>query len=383
MVRNELIKDENGGSTVVIKCAPDLILSILVVILVCLGSVMLYSAGSAYYEDDSLYFLKQHAKHLLIGLIFFSVPFFALTPKLGKIGSILLYGLTIPLLGAVLIFGKTAGGAQRWLDFGIIQFQPSELAKTAIVLILANYFSRKKEIIALRKKNVWNSILYGIIIPLGIIAVPCVLVAFEHHLSATAIIFAIGGIMMFLGGTNILELLVLGGGGAVILNSVGWRIKYTRERIEGLLNRGSDPENDWQTTEGLYAMGNGGFFGVGLGNSSLKYGYVSQPQNDFIFAVICEELGFFGAMVIILLFFAMFARGIRLAQKCSDRFCSLVIAGLSFKFIIHVLLNIAVVAAVIPNTGISLPFFSSGGSATLVQLLDAGIMLGMSRYCHD
>jgi cell division protein FtsW len=157
---------------------------------------------------------------------------------------------------------------------------------------------------------------------------------------------------------------------------------YARARVDSWLNRGADAlGSDWQTTQGLYAIGTGGLFGLGLGNSRLKYGYVSQPQNDFVFTVVCEELGFFGAMAILILFLALVWRGFILAAHAADKFCSLVIFGISFKLAIHVLLNVGVVTGILPNTGVALPFFSSGGSATLIQLFDVGIILGLSRFC--
>ena len=157
---------------------------------------------------------------------------------------------------------------------------------------------------------------------------------------------------------------------------------YARQRVESFFDKSGDAlTNNWQSTQGLYAIGTGGLFGVGLGESSLKYGYVSQPQNDFVFTIICEELGFFGAAAILLLFFALIVRGIILGSRAPDKFISLVIYGLTFKLAIHVILNVGVVSGMLPNTGISLPFFSSGGSATISQMIDMGIILGLSRFC--
>ena len=157
---------------------------------------------------------------------------------------------------------------------------------------------------------------------------------------------------------------------------------YARQRVVSFFDKSSNSlTNNWQSTQGLYAIGSGGLFGVGLGNSNLKYGYVSQPQNDFVFTIICEELGFFGATAILLLFFALVARGIILGSRAPDKFTALVIYGLTFKLAIHVFLNVGVVSGMLPNTGISLPFFSSGGSATISQMIDMGIILGLSRFC--
>ncbi len=385
MVRS-VNKKENvfqGTERLYVKSAPDLIYFILVLILVALGSVMLFSAGSAYVdENEPLAVLKERLIYLGAGAGIAAICILAISPKWGKIGGALMYLGAVVLLCAVLVIGVTRNGARRWLNFGAFMFQPSEAAKTALILVLAAYFSVDTE--RLRWKNgKWRSIFYGIVIPGIITAIPCGLILMEKHMSGTLIVAALGILMMFLGGTNILILIGTGAGGAAALGALAWNIEYTRKRIEGLLNRGSNADNDYQTTEGLYAMGTGGFFGRGLGNSQLKYGYIPEVSNDFIFAVVAEELGFFGAVVVILLFTALTGRGIRLSQRSSDRFVSLAVAGLSFKFAIHAILNIGVVAAVLPNTGISLPFFSSGGSATLIQMFDAGVILGLSRYCND
>ncbi len=377
----------NGtGDRVLVKRPPDLIYFVLVVLLVATGSVMLYSAGSAYYSD-SFYFLKQHLMHILFGSVFAVIVAFVMTPKLGKIGALIAYGGSLVLLALVLLLGFTSGGAKRWLDVGGISVQPSEIAKTGLILILAFYFSVEGE--RLRKKDTFRKkfgtmLIFGLLIPMGITGSLAVPVLLEKHISATVIIVSIGVVMMFLGGTSILLLAGSSAAAGGVLYIVATTWSYAKARIDSLFNRGRDVSgSDWQTTEGLYAMGTGGLFGRGLGNSRLKYGYVAEPQNDFIFAVICEELGFIGTLVIMILFFALTTRGLRLSSKCTDDFCSLVIAGLSFKIAVHVLLNIGVVCAVLPNTGISLPFFSSGGSATMVQIVDAGILLGCTRYCLD
>ena len=197
------------------------------------------------------------------------------------------------------------------------------------------------------------------------------------------IIGMIGIAVMYMGGTRTKWIFLIIGaiaaaGCLLILVS-----SYAQDRVNTWLNiEQVDPLGSaWQTLQGLYAIGSGGIFGVGLGNSRQKFGYVSQPQNDFVFTIICEELGFFGAAAILLLFFTLVARGIILGSRAPDKFTSLVIYGLTFKLAIHVILNVGVVSGVLPNTGISLPFFSSGGSATISQMIDMAIILGLSRFC--
>ena len=157
---------------------------------------------------------------------------------------------------------------------------------------------------------------------------------------------------------------------------------YSMDRVQIWLNIDKvDPLGDaWQTLQGLYAIGSGGFFGLGLGSSRQKYGYVSQPQNDFIFTIICEELGFVGAFVVVFLFAMLIWRGIKIGQNAPDKFCSLVVWGLTLKIALQVMMNIAVVTNSMPNTGISLPFFSSGGTALMLQIFEVGIILSISRF---
>jgi cell division protein FtsW len=189
------------------------------------------------------------------------------------------------------------------------------------------------------------------------------------------VIFAAGGQFKYM----------LGAAGAFlgILIPFIFLVPYARGRIDIWWHpeKYSSQSETWQTLQGLNAVGSGGFFGVGLGQSLQKHMFVSQPQNDFVFTIICEELGFFGATAILLLFFALVARGIILGSRAPDKFTALVIYGLTFKLAIHVFLNVGVVSGMLPNTGISLPFFSSGGSATISQMIDMGIILGLSRFC--
>ena len=372
-----------SGSVLMVRTRPDTVFLVLTLILILIGTVMSFSASTAYAAQkygNSFLFLTEHLGHLLIAFVPAVLITFILTPQLARLLAVGTYGVSILLLIAVLIIGITGGGARRWIDLGFFTFQPSELAKTGIIMLLALYMSKHEDAIMSRGFN-RRSIVHGFIVPALIIGLVCVLVGLEKHFSGIIIIGCIGVAMMFIGGTNILYFLsclpVAG-----ILGFLIMQTGYARARVDSWLNRGADAlGSDWQTTQGLYAIGTGGLFGLGLGQSRLKYGYVSQPQNDFVFTVVCEELGFFGAAAILILFLALVWRGFILAAHAADKFCSLVIFGLSFKLAIHVLLNIGVVTGVLPNTGVALPFFSSGGSATLIQLFDAGIILGLSRFC--
>ncbi len=365
-----------------IRSAPDAVFTVLVIVLVLVGTVMSFSASTAYAQretGDSFYYLKQHIGHLIIGAVPVLLCVFLLTPRRAKLLSAIIYGVSLLLLAAVLVVGAADGVAKRWINLGFFTFQPSELAKTGIVLLMALYMSQKENEINRRGFNK-NSAIHGFLVPGCIFGAVCLLVMLENHFSGVIIIGMIGIAMMFMGGTQLRYFLsVVPVGGALL--AIILQTPYAKSRIDSWINRGADAlGSDWQSTQGLYAIGTGGLFGLGIGNSQLKHGYVSQPQNDFVFTVVCEELGFFGAAAILVLFLALAVRGFILASRAPDKFSSLVIFGLTFKTALHVLINVAVVTGLFPNTGISLPFFSSGGSATLMQLFDMGVILGLSRF---
>ena len=365
-----------------VQSRPDAFFTVLCVLLIALGAVLSFSAGSAYAAEaygSGFHFVTSHLLHLAVGFVVAAIFYFGTHPKWMRIMSVLFYVGSIILLVLVLIVGVEGGGAKRWLRIGSLTLQPSEFAKSAIILVMSLYMTRYDESV----NSGFNkySLLHGFIFPSFSFILVCVLVFFEHHFSGIIIIMAIGAGMLFIGGTYIGWLLTLG-----LLIPPGWilinQFDYAKQRIDSFLNKNTDNlVENWQSTQGLYAIGSGGLFGVGLGESSLKYGYVSQPQNDFVFTIVCEELGFFGAAAILLLFFALVVRGVILGLRAPNKFSSLVILGLSFKLAIHVILNVGVVSGVLPNTGISLPFFSSGGSATLSQMADMGMILGLSRFC--
>ncbi len=375
---------ETAESLLVVQSRPDAFFSVLYILLLALGAVLSFSAGSAYAEEaygSGFHFAMNHLKHLAVGIVVSSFFYFCAQPRFMKVISILFYGGAIFLLLLVLVVGIQRGGeARRWLQLGSFTIQPSELGKTGLILLMSLYLTRREKEINSKGFNKY-SFLYGLLIPSLIFLAVCFLVLLENHFSGVIIIGAIGVVMLFLGGTY------LGWFAALIpfvpiLFVVIRNTPYAWERITSFLDKGSGSLTDnWQSTQGLYAIGSGGLFGVGLGESSLKYGYVSQPQNDFVFTIICEELGFFGAAAILLLFLALVVRGVILGSRAPDKFSSLVIIGLTFKLAIHVILNVGVVSGVLPNTGISLPFFSSGGSATISQMIDMGIILGLSRFC--
>jgi cell division protein FtsW len=223
---------------------------------------------------------------------------------------------------------------------------------------------------------------YGVMYPALIFGAICMLVALEKHISGLMIIGMIGIAVMYMGGTRTKWIFLIIGAIAVAGCLLILVSDYAQDRVNTWLNIDKvDPLGSaWQTLQGLYAIGSGGLFGVGLGNSRQKYGYVSQPQNDFVFTIICEELGFFGAALVVVMFSLLVIRGFKIAARCPDKYTSLLVFGLTFKVALQTILNIAVVTNSMPNTGISLPFFSSGGTSLALQIFEMGIILNISRF---
>ena len=380
--KNDFIKPTD---VVRIKGSYDKLFLILVIILTLFGIIMDFSASYAYAFSkygDSFYFVKQQIIFACIGMIFLIVAMNFDYRWLRKFTVPYFIVITI-LLIAVLVRGIASGVAQRWITIGIT-FQPSEFMKPGLVFMLALYVARNQDRIT-NYRNFKQTTIYGMVIPFLIVAIPCGLIFLEKHFSGTIIMFAIGSVIIFAAGAQIRWF--AGAVGAVLTALFGaiMFMPYARERVNMLINPESyDPTGKiWQTLQGLYAIGSGGLFGVGLGNSRQKHMYVSQPQNDFVFSIIAEELGFAGAALVIILFMLLIWRGFVIALKAPDTFSSLVVIGLISKVAIQALLNIAVVTNMIPNTGISLPFFSYGGTALVVQLAEMGVILCISKYSYQ
>ena len=360
----------------------DAVFLIIVLLLTLYGTVMVFSAGVAYAEkryDDTYYFVKKQAIWILLG-----IAAMLSTSKVSintyKKFTPYLYAITIALLILVLIIGFVGNGAKRWVSIGPITIQPSEIAKLTIPLMLAKYFS-EKERLACDIDNKKNTLIWGTLIPFSILLIPIILVMLQKHLSCIIILGAIGITLIFISGINPKYIYGLICIGVIAVTFLALFTDYTKERITVWQN----PEEykltgGWQTLQGLMAIGSGGLFGVGYGNSVLKHCYVSEPANDMIFAILCEELGFVGALVSMLLFALLIWRGTTIGLKCKDTYSRMVTFGIMIKIAIQVMLNIAVVTNTIPNTGISLPFFSYGGSALIMIFAEMGIILSIS--CH-
>jgi cell division protein FtsW len=368
-----------------VKGIVDIPFLLITAMLVLFGCVMVYSASSVFaeqYHDDSTYFIARHLVFLLMAIAFTAIIVKFCTPLFWKDFGYVLYGISVVLLLLVLVIGSDLGsGAKRWLDFGFITVQPSEIAKIALVLTLARFMTaHEKQIMS--EHRFGGNFRYGVLYPGIFICTLIVLVAAERHISGIMILGMIGIAVMFLGGTRLRWIVGLGTvivGAACLLVLVS---EYAQARVDTWINIDeADPLGAaWQTLQGLMAIGSGGLFGTGLGNSRQKFGYVSQPQNDFIYTIVCEELGFIGAFLVVALFAAYVWRGFHIARHAPDRCSALIVYGLTAKVALQTILNIAVVTNSMPNTGIALPFFSYGGTALMLQIFEVGIILSISRY---
>ncbi len=363
----------------------DYVFLVLVLVLLAFGTIMVYSASYVYSKDeydDSYYIIFRQFIFIVVGFV--GMAFAAwFRPEWYKRFTIPYYILCFFLLCLVPIIGEVHHGARRWLSLGFTEIQPSEFMKLGLVLMLAWYFDRYYERITDRT-NLVRSSFFGSLVPLAITGITCVLVLIEKHLSGTVIMFMIGLIIIFSSGTPLRLMMLLGGAGGIALAIFSIVTDYTKRRIDIWLHPENDPlGGGYQTLQGLYAIGSGGFFGVGLGESRQKHLYLSQPQNDFIFTVVCEELGFLGAIAVVLLFILFVWRGFIIAMKAPDTYSSMVVIGIVGKVAVQSLLNIAVVTNSIPNTGISLPFFSYGGSSLCVLMVEMGIVLSISRFSRQ
>lgn len=359
----------------------DLPFCLLVLMLMGVGLVMLLSASfpSAYYDnDDPIKYFRQQGVFAIAGV--------AAMLFIGKINyqrfrgaaKPLLY-LSIVLLVLVIIPGNpialTRNHATRWLGIRntSFQFQPSEVAKMAVVLYFSDTISKKKDKM--------NTTRYGVAPYLLILGVLSLLMMLEPHLSGTVLILSAGAVLMLVGGINLtwVAAAVAGAGGIAFLMFSGV-IKYGQSRLAMWQNPWLDPRGDgYQLVQSLLSIGSGGLWGVGLGRSMQKFLYLPEEHNDFIFAIVCEELGLIGATIIMLLFAALILRGYWIALHARDKFGSLLVVGIITLMAVQVFLNISVVTNLLPTTGISLPFFSYGGTALMIQLAEMGIVLSVSR----
>ncbi len=349
----------------------------LLLIILAVGLAMLYSASYAQslydtgYESSTRYFAKQ-AVCGVIGLIAMALISRVPADFWLKMAWPLYWG-SIVLLLLVLLFGQTVNGAKRWINIGGLQFQPSEIAKFTLILLLAKLTRGFGSDAKTFRYGVlgFSAAMMGILVPL----------ALERHLSAIMLLGMVAVVMMFVAGTKGRWLLAGAGGALVFVIVYVSLLGYAGDRITAWFHPEEDPGNTgYQILQSLYAIGSGGLFGLGLGKSKQKYLYLPFQYNDYIFAVVCEELGLVGAVCIILLFAVFILRGYWIALRARDRFSTVLAAGITTQIAVQTILNMGVVTNLLPSTGVALPFFSYGGTALAVNLGEMGILLGISRY---
>ncbi len=381
----------------------DIPFLIILMTIVTVGLVMLFSASytySYYNRGSSTQIFSRQVIYAVIGIVVMFVVS-RVRYEYFKLAAIIGVGVSLFLLVIVLFLPDSVQpGFHRWIDLGFITFQPSEIAKISLIMILSfllerNYKAIKGKIpseMAICKridemtngrvviyKSFTSVICYGLIILLY-----AGLVYLEDHVSGTILMLALGVVVLWLGEVRN-RWFIIGSvfvAFAVVLLIANPKIleEYAGERIVAWLDKDYSPMGArWQTNNSLYAIGSGGFLGTGLGQSKQKHLFVSEPQNDFIFSIVCEELGFVGATAIILLFALLVYRGIKIGMNAKDRFGALLSMGIVFQIGIQVALNIGVVSDLLPNTGISLPFFSAGGTSLIILLAEMGMVLSISR----
>lgn len=364
---------------------PDFWLLLVILLLLGIGTMMVFSASTAAAyskRDDATAYdiLRSQLFYAISGVVimlFVSLFSYKLIARF----TFVFYGVTLLLLALVQSpLGRVYNGARRWLNLGI-EFQPSELLKLAAVMYMAYVLSHPK----IREKSIrlWGVLIYGIPIAIGIL-----LIIIQPHISCVVIIGGMMVMMMFVGGVKaptfilgIILVVVCGGAVAIwAVSSGSLDFQYIGNRFNTFLHPEQDPTGgSYQILQSLYAIGSGGLFGRGFGQSVQKYLYLPEPYNDFIFSVLAEELGFIGVAIVIILFIVLITRGYKISSYAPDRFGSLLAFGITTNIAIQVAMNIAVVSNFIPVTGVSLPFFSYGGTALWILMANMGILLNISK----
>lgn len=348
----------------------DYSLLFIIIFLVCFGLVMLYSTSSYNGEvkfGDAAFYLKKQLLATVLGLIAMGMIAnidYHVWMRFGKAA----YLLALALCVSVIFIGTTVNGSKRWLRLGPLSFQPSDFAKLCVIIFLATMISRMP-----KQMGKFSTVIRVVVIVLPLVAVVAI-----NNLSTAIIILGIAVALVFVASPKYLQFFLMGGLGVGFGAAFIMFESYRAERLKIWLHP-EDYDKGYQTLQGLYAIGSGGLFGKGLGESMQKLGFVPEAQNDMIFSIICEELGLFGAICVILLFLLMIWRFMVIANNAPDLYGALIVVGVMAHVAIQVILNIAVVTNTIPNTGITLPFISYGGTSILFLLSEMGLALSVSR----
>ena len=356
----------------------DIPFLLILLLLLSYGLIMLFSAGYAvalYRRGDAYTYIRPQLLFAALGVLAMYAA--------SLVDYHVWHRLAWPMLGisllllAIVLFMPEYNGCKRWIVLpGLGTLQPSEIAKFSIVLVFSHIISLNHD----RMQTFATGVLPFMVI-LGAVTV---LMLLEPHLSGTLLILGIGAVLMFVGGTGLHWFGLAGGLGAAAIAAaviaLPELVPYATDRLASWRDPFADPLGEGhQTIQSLYAIASGGLAGLGLGNSRQKYLYVPEPQNDFIFSILCEELGFIGAALVVALFLLLLLRGMSIAVRARDKFGALLVVGFVVQVTLQAILNMAVVTNTIPNTGISLPFFSSGGTSLLMLLGEMGIVLSVSR----
>ena len=355
----------------------DFTVLLVISVLCAFGLVMVFSASYYYAQHysganyDSFYYLKKQIMYLAIGypvMLLISLIDFRIIERLRS----LFLAVSLLLLVAVLLWGKDLNGGKRWLVIAGISIQPSELAKFGLMIFMCSYMARHRN-----EMNTFRFGMFPMLIAIGVVAG---LVMLQPNMSMAVIICFIGVVLLFLGGCDIKQLLVLGALGIVAFFVLAFAADYRVSRLTSFSNPENDPQGTgYQLLQSYYAIGSGGLFGKGLNNSYQKLLYMTYGESDFIFAILCEEFGFIGGAIVILLYAWIVFRGLVISLRCKNRFGSLLAAGISIVFGFQVFVNIGVVTGLLPTTGQALPFISAGGTSLLVFLAAMGLLLSISR----
>lgn len=358
----------------------DFTLLITILILLAIGVAMVFSASSISSQlkyGDKYFFLKSQGQYAILGIVVMLFLSRVNYKLLGKFSPLLtLISFVLLLLVFVPGIGLRLNGALRWIKVGPMTMQPSEFAKFTLVLFMANSISVKKDKI--------RTFTQGVLPYIILMGLYCVLIVLEPNKSMAIIFVLLTFTLLFSAGAKIWHLAIWGlplipGAIYIFLKD-----QYSLNRITSYMNPWADPQNTgYQAIQSLLALGSGGIFGLGLGNSRQKFFYIPEPQNDFIFSVIGEELGFIGTVTILILFLLLIWRGMRIAINCPDSFGCLLATGIVCMVAIQVVLNIAVATVTIPTTGVSLPFISSGGTSLLFVMANMGILLNISKHVKN
>lgn len=360
------------------KGSPDILIFFAVMILLAVGIIMVFSAS--YYDTldkDPYYYLRKQLFWALLGIVtmvfMMRINYFRLKPYINTA-----FAVTLVLLVLVLIpqFGVEVKGSTRWLDLGFTRLQPSEIMKLCMILYFAKNLTRKGSDI--------TSLISGLGPYLLLIGLVGLLIMKEPDMGTLLAILAPTMILLFAAGIRWRHIALLGFSGLLALVALIVQEPYRLNRIVGYLDPWAHASKEgYQTINSLYALGSGGLFGMGLGNSRQKLDFLPEQHTDFIFAILGEELGFIGAFFVILLFAVIAWRGYRIALTCPDSFGSMVALGITSSIVCQAFINIGVVTGLLPVTGISLPFISYGGSSLLFSMISIGVLLNVSRFSHS